>query len=295
MEVVTPLHYQLQAELSVLQQQKKGQLTQNDVFQAFELITQKVGKNEKENLKKLIDFWISQFGITAFWSYLQQSAYDPFELDLLNREKEDGFDHQFGTCTGTIVEQYQLDEALPVERLVNATGYIPSPINTVKKLLDRLPIIGYRHSDYTFIDIGSGMGRNVLLASNYAFKQVIGVEIAPALHQVALENVATYEKQVALKSPIQLELNNALDYELPSTPLLLFFYWPFETELQVQFTRKLENWVNNNQLPVLLAFVGDVFPVVKQSTSFNWIDRFETNDIAIKGKGNYVVSIFGTT
>jgi hypothetical protein len=46
-------------------------------------------------------------------------------------------------------------------------------------------------SDFTFIDIGSGKGRVLLMASDYAFRRILGVELLPALHHIAQEKENT--------------------------------------------------------------------------------------------------------
>jgi SAM-dependent methyltransferase len=84
----------------------------------------------------------------------------------------------------------------------------------------------------TFIDLGCGKGRAVLLASEYPFAQVIGVEIAPQLHRVAVENVARYAavrdaeagREIA---PMSVVLEDAALYQLPAGPLVVYLYHPF--------------------------------------------------------------------
>ena len=52
---------------------------------------------------------------------------------------------------------------------------------TLRKALAALgPLDGY-----TFVDLGSGMGRAVLVASEFPFRRIVGVEIAPELHAIA--------------------------------------------------------------------------------------------------------------
>jgi SAM-dependent methyltransferase len=87
------------------------------------------------------------------------------------------------------------------------------------------------HRSATFIDLGCGKGRAVLLASQYPFVQVVGVEIAPQLQQIAIENVARY---TALRradardvAPIQVLLEDAANYRFPSGPLVVYLYHPF--------------------------------------------------------------------
>ena len=59
-------------------------------------------------------------------------------------------------------------------------------------MLSALPI-DYR--DFTFIDIGSGKGRTLLMASDYPFRRIIGVELLPELHRIAQENVRKYKNE----------------------------------------------------------------------------------------------------
>jgi len=43
--------------------------------------------------------------------------------------------------------------------------------------------------DFIFIDLGSGKGRTLLMASDYPFRRIVGVELLLALHQIAQENL----------------------------------------------------------------------------------------------------------
>src|SRR5579863_4122649 len=47
----------------------------------------------------------------------------------------------------------------------------------------------FRFEDYTFIDFGSGKGRALLLASEFPFKRILGLEFAPELHTAAETNI----------------------------------------------------------------------------------------------------------
>jgi tRNA G46 methylase TrmB len=94
------------------------------------------------------------------------------------------FDELYGTDTaGSIsVENLQI-------RSVNrkhGNPYEPMPTRTFEKLLKNVKV---QHNDYVFLDLGSGKGRTLLLASNYPFKRVIGVEYALDLHMAALKNI----------------------------------------------------------------------------------------------------------
>ena len=47
------------------------------------------------------------------------------------------------------------------------------------------------YSRFTFVDYGSGKGKAMFLAAEYPFKRIVGVEFAPALHEIACKNLNT--------------------------------------------------------------------------------------------------------
>jgi hypothetical protein len=101
-------------------------------------------------------------------------------------------------------------------------------------------------SSYTFIDIGSGKGRGLLVASEYHFRQVIGIELNPSLAAIARQNVAHWigthaaDPTSAPLAPIEVLEQDALDFEFPSTPVLLFLFHPFEAPVLRQLLRRIE-------------------------------------------------------
>ena len=103
-------------------------------------------------------------------------------------------------------------------------------------------------SGATFIDIGSGKGRAVMLASRYPFAKVIGVEISPELHRVAVANLATYRESnhgAARESnqgaaPIELLLADAAAYSFPAGPLVVYLYHPFCRPVLERVLRNLQ-------------------------------------------------------
>jgi SAM-dependent methyltransferase len=101
-------------------------------------------------------------------------------------------------------------------------------------------------SSYTFIDVGAGKGRGLLVASEFRFRQVIGIELNPALAATARQNVAHWirtraaDPTAALTTPIEVLEQDALDFEFPSTPTLLFLFHPFEAPVLKQLLRRIE-------------------------------------------------------
>ncbi len=103
------------------------------------------------------------------------------------------FDAEHRVVTEALLFLGELDPAAIGPNIGLATHYEATPPGDVVRLLAVAQLVP---ECTTFVDIGSGMGRVVLIASRLPFKQVVGVEISPALHEIARENLATYDRAV---------------------------------------------------------------------------------------------------
>ena len=119
-----------------------------------------------------------------------------------------------------------------------ATHYEPTPLADFEILMKSVPP-DFRFSDACFLDIGSGMGRVVMLASRYPFRQIVGVEVSPALHEIARENVARFKNAHARCRDIRLVRADATACAFPRGALLVYIYNPFEGRLFSQFVERL--------------------------------------------------------
>lgn len=113
--------------------------------------------------------------------------------------------------------------------------YEPSPIAHVCTLLSDLDI---PYSRFSFVDIGSGEGRLLCAVSGFQFRQVVGIELSPSLHKVAMLNIQTYTQTRPHAAPITLRCEDATQCTLPDTHLVLYLFNPFSEAL---LKRLLEN------------------------------------------------------
>ena len=81
---------------------------------------------------------------------------------------------------------------------------------------------------FTFIDYGSGKGKAMLMASDYGFKTIIGLEYAPRLHEIGAENCRTYRGADQQCHSLQPLLGDVLDYTPPPGPIVCFMCNPFD-------------------------------------------------------------------
>ena len=152
-----------------------------------------------------------------------------FVVDREARSHDSGFDRRFGTDTTEGVTPE--DAALPEARRAGATMYLPTMDQDLTAMLDALAWPDELRSAATFIDIGSGKGRVVLLAAMQRFREVVGVELSASLHAIAMHNVACVGEAGALRSPVRLVHQDAATYAIPDGPLIVYLYHPFREDI----------------------------------------------------------------
>jgi SAM-dependent methyltransferase len=145
-------------------------------------------------------------------------------------ERADGkrFDREHGVTTEALFFLGELDDERIDEARSHATHYEPVPAAAFAALLALVPAEAIASS--TFVDVGSGMGRAVLLASEYPFRCIVGIELAASLHAIALENLESATRFDMRCRDIRLVRADARRYRYPRGPLVVFLYNPFDGE-----------------------------------------------------------------
>jgi hypothetical protein len=80
--------------------------------------------------------------------------------------------------------------------------------------------------DFVFVDVGSGKGRTLLMTSDYPFRRIVGVELLPALHQAAQENLSKYRSESQKCFALESTCADASDFPFPAEPLVLYLFNP---------------------------------------------------------------------
>src|SRR5580700_3831948 len=81
--------------------------------------------------------------------------------------------------------------------------------------------------DFIFVDLGSGKGRTLLMASDYPFRRVVGIELLPALHQAAKENLSQYRSESQKCFALESICADATGFSFPEEPTVLYLFNPF--------------------------------------------------------------------
>src|ERR1700722_10129382 len=108
--------------------------------------------------------------------------------------------------------------------------------------------------EFTFIDIGSGKGRALLMASQYPFRRILGIELLPELHRVAKENISKYKSDSQQCSVIECVLGDASEFDFPAEPAVLYLFNPLPESGLVRMIDRLEDSLRENPRPVFVLY-----------------------------------------
>lgn len=144
---------------------------------------------------------------------------------------DDTFDRAHGVNTAGVVEVDELVAGHAAK--ASAERYEATPPSCFRFLLDEAGV--HRPRDYSFVDLGSGKGRVLLLAGLTGFKSVTGVELCENLHRIANANIS---RASGLVTRPQALLGDATACAFPDGPTVCFLNNPFGPPL---LERALEN------------------------------------------------------
>jgi SAM-dependent methyltransferase len=134
-----------------------------------------------------------------------------------------------------------------------ATGYYGIAPSAFWRAMDKLSLEWPR---YTFVDVGCGKGRALMLALRYPFRRVLGIELSPELARAAKENLRRFEAKWRMDVPVDAVAGNAMRLELPSGPPVLYLYHPFAAPVMKKFLAHLEASFQDEQREVYLLYTN---------------------------------------
>jgi SAM-dependent methyltransferase len=166
------------------------------------------------------------------------------------RAHDSGFDARYGTDTTAGLTP--VEAAIPLARRRGATMYLPTRDADFATLLDALAWPAELRAAATFVDLGSGKGRVVFLAAMQAFREAVGVELSPVLHQVAERNLARIRP--ALRSPVRLELGDAAEFTVPAGPIVIYLYHPFREAIAAAVVSRIVASLQRDPRPAAILY-----------------------------------------
>jgi hypothetical protein len=157
--------------------------------------------------------------LAACWEFIRDST--PSRLRSRFGDADYDWDYRVNTTSGAVGWR---------DRLLGTfhSPYQPTEKMLFREMMDALTQhVPLNLAEFTFVDLGSGKGRVLLMASDYPFHQIVGVELLPALHQIAEQNLAQYRSDSQKCFDLKTVCGDAITFPLPPEPLVVYLFNPF--------------------------------------------------------------------
>jgi len=157
--------------------------------------------------------------LKTFWEFLYEST--PSRLRQRYGDADYDWDYRVNTTSAAVGWR---------DRLI---GLLNSPYQPTEPELFHEMLGGLRQvalldfREFTFLDLGSGKGRTLLMASDYPFSRIVGVELLPNLNQIAEENLRQYKSGSQQCLRVESICGDATNFPLPPEPLIIYLFNPF--------------------------------------------------------------------
>ena len=168
------------------------------------------------------------------WNFLRDST--PSRRRQCYGDMEFDWEHRVNTTSGTVGWRARLLGAFH-------SPYQPTEPGLFREMMASLPIA---FDQFTFVDIGSGKGRTLLMASEYPFRRILGVELIAELHRAAEENIRAYKSATQRCLQIEAVCADACEFAFPDGPLVVYLFNPLPEAGMKRLIANLEKSLAEN-------------------------------------------------
>ncbi len=155
------------------------------------------------------------------------------------------FDRVYGTDTSGRASHDQLRSGKRSD--VFNVGYAGSQPSVIRKALSQIPC----PREATFVDLGCGKGRALVVASEFPFPRIIGVELSPLLAQVARANAAKVARRFPERSEIRIVEDDALSFEIPRGTTVIYMYNSFHRRVMKGVVERIRGVATGSKIFVV--------------------------------------------
>lgn len=158
------------------------------------------------------------------------------------------FDLRYGTNTGGRIPPSQFKTCSSNVR--HSVRYQASKARPLKLLLQRLSL----PRDCVFVDVGSGKGKALLIASGFGFKRLIGVEFSRDLCEISRSNIKIFKEKTGCQADISAVESDIDEYDIKNDENIFYLYNPFDEIVMQKFLEKIKRSIDNYERKIWLIY-----------------------------------------
>lgn len=164
------------------------------------------------------------------------------------------FDSKYGVNTAGIIPISNLN--IKSNNWIHSSKYQAIPYVDFGRLLAPLDLL---YEEFVFVDLGSGKGRAILMASSLPFRKIVGVEFSKELASIAEDNLSRYSEDLMNCKNIEMICMDAAKYIFPEDPLVLYLYNPFDSPVMAHVVNNIaESFQKKPRRIVVLYFTPQI-------------------------------------
>ena len=181
------------------------------------------------------------------WTFVREST--PEHRRRRYGDMEYDWEHRVNTTSGTVGWRARLLGLFH-------SAYQPTEPALFREMMASLPVLSqqFEFDQFTFIDLGSGKGRTLLMASEYPFRRIVGVELIGELHRAAQENIRDYRSATQRCARIEAVCADACEFPFPAVPLVVYLFNPLPESGMRRAIASLEKSLAANPRPVWVLY-----------------------------------------
>jgi len=178
----------------------------------------------------------------GLWGFLREST--PEQRRRRYGDIEYDWEHRVDTTSATLDWRARL------------LGVFHSPYQATEPALfhEMMAALRVDFAEFLFIYLGSGKGRTLLMASEYPFRKIMGVELLPELNQIAQKNIRKYSSANQKCRILESICGDVCEFEFPAEPIVLYLFNPVSESGLGRVIGNLEHSLIENPRRVLVLY-----------------------------------------
>jgi SAM-dependent methyltransferase len=179
------------------------------------------------------------------------------------RRADAAFDRTYGTDTSDLLEIADMHDVVSPhrERGIRYEPTLAEPFRRVMRAAS-VPARG------TFLDVGSGKGRALMLAVEYGFRSVVGVDFSASLCEIARRNLERYARRSETLS-WEIVCDDAAGYRVGDDVSVVYVYNPFDEVVMRAFLDGLDASLAAAPRPLWLIYHNPVWHELVAARGFD--------------------------
>jgi Methyltransferase domain len=163
------------------------------------------------------------------------------------------FDCVYGTTTSGLVPSWLLQSGSAADE--HAHAYAACQPSCLREALASL----VDPQNFIFVDLGCGKGRALVLATEFPFYRILGIELAASLAASARRNARIIKKKYPDRRVIEVIEGDATSVPLPQGNLAIFLYHSFGPELVKRMVNRIIDLTAGTERQVFFIYENPVY------------------------------------